>query len=583
MSKKSRRLIRAQAAPAGAAAQEAGEQAATPGGDGADPYAPFAGREWNFAFLPDADPEPVDERALHDLMKQWRHGRASRTLGQVLGDAYFMIFSLALIGAMVINLVLNSQRGMAGCVTVPCQSGRTLLPWAMLFGAATLALSASRIFGPVLASAAEGFWLMDAPVSRTRLLGGRLRSALALALGVAAAAAALIAALAGLDLTRGGAWTLAIALIAAAMIALAAAEQTFERTAVVRGLQALFSLVAVAIVVWMVLVAAGVLPVVTPAWAVRAPWAIAVVAAVIAVVFGLVAHRRLNGIRRARLLSGGALVSGMQGAMFALDLGLARDILVERDAVARGHVKPTPGRGLGTTALVWRDAQRIARFPKPLRGLLAAALVPYAADALGLGFLMPFLAALGLVAALVPFLGSMRVLSRTGGLARAMPFSTSQIRNATMVVPAVLTLLWGAAAFPAVLGVAGGPTRTVPDAGMVTVAIAAAGLLGAVRWQTAKQVDYSRPMMATNAGGVQPSLIFNLFRGLDVVAAVTAPLLFGAPAWVSLGIALALYLLLRSGTNLEEMQEEAKEQQSALEAGRRGGRAEKIRIQRPSR
>ena len=103
--------------------------------------------------------------------------------------------------------------------------------------------------------------------------------------------------------------------------------------------------------------------------------------------------------------------------------------------------------------------------------------------------------------------------------------------------------------------------------------LGAAGLLGAVRWQTAKQVDYNRPMMATNAGGVQPSLIFNLFRGLDVVAAVTAPLILGAPLWVSLAIALVIYFLLRSGANMEEMQEQAKEQQKLLDAERaRSGR-----------
>ena len=42
-------------------------------------------------------------------------------------------------------------------------------------------------FGPVLVSAAEGFWLMDAPIERSRLLSGRLRLAV-LAFGLIAAA-----------------------------------------------------------------------------------------------------------------------------------------------------------------------------------------------------------------------------------------------------------------------------------------------------------------------------------------------------------------------------------------------------------
>ena len=40
-----------------------------------------------------------------------------------------------------------------------------MLPWAAFAAAVALALAASRLFGPVLASAAEGFWLLDAPDS----------------------------------------------------------------------------------------------------------------------------------------------------------------------------------------------------------------------------------------------------------------------------------------------------------------------------------------------------------------------------------------------------------------------------------
>ncbi len=580
MSKKSRKLIRQQGATA---APEATPAAQASGGDAQGPYAEYADRDWNFHFLPDADTDPADERALHRLMQAWRHGRASRTIGQVLGDAYFMIFSLAVIGAMVVNLVLTSQRGAAGCTTVACQSSRGLLPWALLFAVGTLTLVVARIFGPVLASAAEGFWLMDAPVSRSRLLGGRLRAAVLLAFLLPAPIAVLITMLSGLPASGVVAWTLATAAFSAALMAYAAFEQTAERTWSVQVVQWIVAALATAVVVWLVLVSAGVAALALPGWAEQAPWAVAAAGVVVTLAFVILTFRRLNLIRRARLLSGGSLVSGMQGAMFALDLGLARDILVEREAVARGHVKPTSGKGLGATALIWRDAQRLVRFPKPFLGLAASALVPYTADALGLGFFMPFLAALALVAALIPFLGSLRVLSRTGGLARTFPFSTAQIRNATIVVPGLIAWVWAVAVFPAVLGLTGGPTRTVPDALMVTIAMGAAGLLGAVRWQTAKQVDYNRPMMATNAGGVQPSLIFNLFRGLDVVAAVTAPLILGAPLWVSLAIALVIYFLLRSGANMEEMQEQAKEEREALEREKAQRAGEKIKVRRPTR
>ena len=577
MSKKSKKLIRSGVSQPDAVAGPGVEV------ESEDPYVAYADRDWTFAFLPDADAHVVDEKALHGLMKDWRHGRASRTIGQVLGDAYFMLFSLGLIGAMIVNLLVNSNQTAAGCTSSGCLTGRSLLPWAVVFAAATVTLSAARIFGPVLASAAEGSWLMDAPISRTRLLGGRLWAAVFVALGVATVMGGLLALLTGTAPLSILAWGLAAGATASALIALAAFEQTHDRQFVLKALQVLFSVAATATVLWMVLIAAGQTTLI-PASPALAPWAIAAVGAALTVAFAGLARGRLNQIRRARLLSGGSLVSGMQGAMYALDLGLARDILVEREAVARGYVRPTPGRGTGVQALVFRDVQRLIRFPKPFVALIASALVPYAADALGVAFVMPFLAALALVAALVPFFGSLRVLSRTGGLARTFPFSTRQLRNAAMIVPTVLALIWVIVVTPSVMGIVGGATRSLPDALMTAGVIGIAGLLGAVRWQTAKQTDFNTPMMATNAGALPPSLIFNLFRGIDVCAIVTAPLMLGAPIWVSLAIAAVVYFFL--GIDMAELQEESKEQQRKLaeeKAARAAGNTEKIKIARPQR
>ena len=112
--------------------------------------------------------------------------------------------------------------------------------------------------------------------------------------------------------------------------------------------------------------------------------------------------------------------------------------------------------------------------------------------------------------------------------------------------------------------------------------VTAAGLLGAVRWVTAKKVDFGTPMMATESGAMPPTLLFNLFRGFDMVALVTAPLILQAPAYWSLAIAAVVFVALRGTFNMEEMKAEQEAQQKAVEAAK-AERAEKQKIPRPTR
>lgn len=574
MSKKSRKLIRS--APAG----DPADAPVAPVADAAPPT------ERTFFFLPDTPAREVDERELHDLMKLWRHGRATRTLGQVVSDGYVMVFSIVVVGAMVVSAVLRAQSGMAGCTTQDCASARLLLPTAVLLACFALALGMARLFGPVLASAAEGSWLMDAPLSRRRLLRGRLVPPLVVSFLVAGLATALVGALSGLHWVQVIAWSAAAALGSSALVAVAASEQPRERVAVVRSLQAVFAAGALAVLVLVVSVAAGWVPgdlVADAGAAVGVVFAVAGLAAVGLVVLVPMVVSRLEQIRRARLLSGGSLVSGMQGAMFALDFGLIRDILVERRMAEKGHVLPTRGRGLGLAALVWRDVERLRRSPSAFLGLGTSLFVPYAADALRLSQLNPLISGLALVAGLVPFLGTLRVLSRTGGLARTFPFKTAQLRTAAMAVPAVLALAWGVAATPAFIGIAStGADRSVLDGAAAALVTAVAGLLGAVRWVTAGKVDYQSPMMATSSGALPPGLVFNLFRGLDMVALVTAPLILQAPAYWSLGIAFLVFWGLRGSFNLEELKAESEAAQREL-ATAKAERGETVKIPRPSR
>jgi len=571
VSKKSRRLIRSGGQPAPAPAEPE-----------VVPEAPAR----TFFFLPDSEPVAVEEAELHELMKLWRHGRATRTLGQVISDSYVTVFSVVLVGAMVISTVINAQQGMTGCNTAACDTGRLLVPTAVLFGSWGLGLGLSRLFGPVLASAAEGSWLMDAPISRHRLLRGRLVLPLLLGFFVPALLTGLVAALSGMDWLSVLAWALAAGSGALAQVALAASEQTHERTWLLRLLQGIWAALAVAILALVVSVAAAWLPAsaIAGAGTLRGlVFAVAGIAGLVAVWFLVATLRRLELIRRARLVSGGSLVSGMQGAMFALDLGLIRDILVERRSIERGHVRPTRGHGLGLRALIWRDLQRVFRSPGALVPLALSLVVPYAVDALRMSQLNPLLSGLALVITLVPFLGGLRVLTRTGGMARSMPFKTTQLRTAAMAVPAGLAMLWGLAAAPAFIGISGsGADRTIVD-GLIAAGITAvAGVLGAVRWVTAKKPDFSAPMMATASGALPPTLLFNLFAGLDMVALVTAPLILGAPPVWSAALAVLVFIVLRGTFNMDDLRSQQEEAQKEMAAAKQA-RTEKIKVPRPTR
>ena len=523
----------------------------------------------DFAFeeAPESKPlSPATPRELKRLIKDWRSGRATRNVLQAMGDAYVAVFAAVMIGAMVVNVVLKAQRPIAQCSSAACLSARAILPWAAFGATVAVALVASRLFGPVLASAAEGFWLLDAPISRAKLLRSRLVGAVLAAFLGGAVIGALISALTGSTPIEVAVWAAATALSAAASVAFAAAQQGIERHRLTHIATYIFGILAVGALFSVIGVAAG--------WfsisvfdniglANNAPFAAAMVLVVSAVLAGL----RLSQIRRTRLLSGGALVSGISGAFFALDIGLARDIVVERRAMERGHVHPKRGKGLGIDAIIWREWQRLWRFPQPLLVLVGTIVVPYAADALGMSTLTPVFAALVLFGATIPLLGGLRVLTRTGGLARCFPFSLARLKLASIAVPAILAAVWAVATTPAYLGFGDGAVqRAVPEASLMAVATAAAGLLAAVRWTQAKGVDFGAPMVASQAGAFPPGLVTNLFRGFDVCILTTAPMLLGASPWWSLGIAAIAAAILLNSMDAETLRARQAEQQKQLAA-----------------
>lgn len=525
----------------------------------------------DFAYEEPAETKPLvpaTPRELKRLIKDWRSGRATRNVVQAMGDAYVAVFAAVMIGAMVVNVILKAQRTIAQCTSVTCLSARAILPWAAFATTIAVALAASRLFGPVLASAAEGFWLLEAPISRAKLLRSRLVAAVVAAFLGGAVIGTLISALTGSGPIEVLVWAAATALSGAASVAFAAAQQGIERHRLTHLATYLFGLLAVGALFSVIGVAAG--------WFslglsenVGIELGLIMIAASILVLLisAVLAGLRLAQIRRARLLSGGALVSGISGAFFALDIGLAHDIVVERRAIERGHVNPKRGKGLGLEALIWREWQRLWRFPQPLLVLAATIVVPYAADALGMSTLTPVLAALALFGATVPLLGGLRVLTRTGGLARCFPFSLARLKLASIAVPAILAGLWAVATVPAYLGFGDGAVqRPVPEASLIAIATGAAGLLAAVRWTQAKGVDFGAPMVASQAGAFPPGLVTNLFRGFDVCIITTAPLLLGGSPWWSLGIAAIAAAILLNSMDAETLRARQAEQQKQMAA-----------------
>ncbi len=234
-----------------------------------------------------------------------------------------------------------------------------------------------------------------------------------------------------------------------------------------------------------------------------------------------------------------------------------------------------------------RDVQRLVRNPVALLIFLATIIIPYAVQALGLQALNVLISGIGLMAALIPFMNSLRVISRTKGLARLFPFGTSQLRRSTMVVPAMLAVVWATLAIPAFAGLTGDVRLSLWSAITNAVVAALAGVLGAIRWVSAAPASYSGPLVATGTGAMPPGLMFSMIRGFDMIALVAFPLLFGLPAWVSLIIGAIAFSILSSGLDRESLMEQSEEQRRLLEEekAKAQGKAkgEKIKVTRGQR
>jgi hypothetical protein len=461
----------------------------------------------------------ADVRELRSQIRVWRRGRVDTSLMEAVSDAYVAIFSAAVLGAMAVSVVINLRVVTSGaCSSVSCLGARDALGWLFGLAAVTVVLAAARLLGPMLVSPAVGTWLLTAPLDRTCLVRGRLVGTSVVAALVGAVLAATGATLSAYPPAVVGWLTVLAAVVCVLLIAVATMSQARQR----HGVRLLAWLLGGTLWVGLVLVARDTVPAFLRVPAL-APLRLAVVgAAAVAVVALVLAYRGLHRIRREQLVSGGALLPGLSGALSSLDLTLFYDILVARHWRARSTVRVVRGRGTGAGALLWREVVRLRRTPQVLIGLAGSLVLPYLATTLGLGHVMVVVVTLTGFVAGVGLFTSLRVLSRTASLLRCFPLPAPAVRGACLGVPGAVLVIWALAAAPAVhdaIGGPWGPSVAVALACGVTVATAA------VRWMTSHPPDYRLPLITSPMGAVPTSLYFSVLRGFDVLLLGTAPLL----------------------------------------------------------
>ena len=453
-------------------------------------------------------------------IREWRRGRATATLTDVLQDVYVGVFAVVMLGAMAGNVVVGFRREADDlCVAAGCVAARAVLPWLTVTATLAALLALARLLGPLFTSPAAGAWLLSTPVDRSALLRRRL-VLVSVATAVVAVLVALPAtALTGLAPSVVALATASVGVAGVGLVAVAAAAQ--ERG----GSAARWLLWALLAVTWSGLLVLALDE--SPRWPGTAHATALSVGALLLLGAGTVpvavaAWRGLARLRRRRLEPGGNLSSGLSGALATLDLALAHDVLVAHTARLRGTVLPRRGGPRGPLALVWRDLVRLRRRPASLLLVAGVVVAPYAVAQAGGGRLTVLVATLvGFVAA-VPLCLALRVMVRTAALARMLPHTDAVSRTATLVVPLLVLACFGAACAPAL--------SSALDVGPgLALGLGLAAGVGSVTstawWMAARPVDYSAPAVSTPMGAVPPGLVAGVLHGPDMVLLTSAPVL----------------------------------------------------------
>lgn len=486
--------------------------------------------------MPTDHASPPTAREVRAQMRDWRRGRAELRVWEVLGDAYVALFTVVMVGSMAGSVVVNLRRLADSTCVGTCAQVRDVAPWLTGLGMVVLTLAAARLLGPVFSPPAMNGWVVSSPVDRGDLLRPALGRAVAVAAVLSAGGLLAPAVLGGLGAGVAALYVLTGVAASAAAVAWAARSQVLEDGAA----RVTTWLLAVATWLLLGLTATGRLAVpAAPPWGLVAAGAlVATVAAVVGVVR---VDRALAAVSRRVLARTEHLSPSLSGALSSLDLGLMYDVLLARRWGTGARVTTHRGGPSGWWALVERDARRVLRAPQPWLVLAGMALVPYAAAEAGSGRATALVVTLGGLLAGPALCSGLRVVTRTDGLARMLPFTHPELRSAHLIVPGVGLLAYAAGTVGALAG--GGPADTV----RLVLACGVSALAASARWVTAAPPDYAKPLVSTPAGGVPTGLMGSLFRGLDVWLLSGLPLLFpGWGAWVSLSISGVVLVVLVS-------------------------------------
>lgn len=458
---------------------------------------------------------------------------------------YVGLFTAVMLGAIVVNVLLGlGELTSTSCVSADCRGARSLGPVVVGLGTVALMAALARLLGPVFVSPAIGAWLVTSPVDRAELLRPRMLAGGAVAAVVTGLVTAAAATLAGWTLPVGALLVVATALTGVAVLGLAVRLQAVATSgpttpatpagpttpAVPGGPGGLGGPAGIAparvalrvpgVVAWLLLFALAVglgsrVPGPDPG-----PWWYAAAAAGggLALAGAVTAWRAVPRLHRRDVVRGASLVPAVSGALATLDLSLAWDVVSEHQWRGRPAVRSRRGRWSGVGALVWADLARLRRSPGRLLRLVAAAALPYAVQAAGAGRTVILVVSLTGFLVALPLLTGLRVLERSHGLVRLLPFTIRGARVATALVPLVCLVGFGLATSPSLPS----GQQQQPLLGLAAGVVAAAA---AVRWMTGRPPDYSAPLVSTPAGGVPTNLYGSIVRGFDVALLGTAPML----------------------------------------------------------